>query len=77
MEAVVHEYGGSACHPGETNANFRKADVYERDLDAGYQEKGTCVSNPAHRRRCRVRPKRFIIVLASIVPCLGGSAIAA
>ncbi|GAA1334615.1 hypothetical protein GCM10009647_076330 [Streptomyces sanglieri] len=43
MERVVHEHGGTACHPGEPNANFRKEDVYERDLEAGYHPKGTCL----------------------------------
>ena len=40
MERVVHEYGSTACHPGEANANFRKEDVYARDLKAGYHAKG-------------------------------------
>lgn len=48
MESVIQERGGTACHPGEANANFRKADVYDRDLDAGYHEKGACVDTPAH-----------------------------
>ncbi|WP_306059970.1 hypothetical protein [Natronococcus wangiae] len=43
MERVVHEHGETACHPGEANANFRKDDVYERDLDAGYHPKGSCL----------------------------------
>lgn len=42
MEAVIQERGGTACHPGEANANFMKDDVYSRDLDAGYHEKGAC-----------------------------------
>jgi hypothetical protein len=46
MEAVVQEYGGTACHPGEANANFMKDDVYDRDLDAGYHEKGACTDDP-------------------------------
>lgn len=46
MERVVHQHDSTACHPGESNANFRKADVYERDLEAGYHEKGTCVDDP-------------------------------
>ena len=46
MERVVHRHDSTACHPGESNANFRKADVYERDLEAGYHEKGTCVDDP-------------------------------
>lgn len=38
MEEVVIQYGGTACHPGEANANFMKDDIYERDLDDGYHE---------------------------------------
>lgn len=43
MEKTVQERGGTACHPGESNANFRKDDVYSRDLDAGYHPKGDCL----------------------------------
>lgn len=43
MEAVVQEMGGEVCHPGEANANFRKEDVYERDLSSGYHPKGDCL----------------------------------
>jgi hypothetical protein len=43
MEKAVQERGGTACHPGESNANFRKDDVYSRDLDAGYHPKGDCL----------------------------------
>jgi len=43
MEKVVQERGGTACHPGEANANFRKDGVYSRDLDAGYHPKGDCI----------------------------------
>lgn len=46
MEAVVQTYGVTACHPGEPNANFRKEDVYSRDLENGYHEKGACVDTP-------------------------------
>jgi len=42
MEKVVQKRGGTACHPGEANANFRKDGVYNRDLNAGYHEKGAC-----------------------------------
>ncbi|NHN60126.1 MULTISPECIES: hypothetical protein [Halorussus] len=45
MERVVHARGGSACHPGEANANFRKDGVYERDLKVGYHEKGDCLED--------------------------------
>jgi hypothetical protein len=43
MERVVQERGWTVCHPGEANANFRKENVYERDLDAGYHQKGACL----------------------------------
>ncbi len=43
MERVVQERGGTVCHPGEANANYRKEKVYERDLDAGYHQKGACL----------------------------------
>ncbi|QLD90206.1 hypothetical protein HWV07_14655 [Natronomonas salina] len=42
MEQVVQRYGVTVCHPGESNADFRKQAVYERDLDDGYHEKGAC-----------------------------------
>ena len=45
MEKVVQERGGTACHPGEAYANFRKDGVYNRDLDAGYHEKGECLDD--------------------------------
>jgi hypothetical protein len=45
MEAVVQKRGHTVCHPGESDANFRKADVYERDLEAGYHPKGECLEN--------------------------------
>jgi hypothetical protein len=45
MEKVVQEHGGTACHPGEANANFMKDEVYERDLNAGYHPKGECVES--------------------------------
>lgn len=54
MERVIYEYGSSTCHSGEADANFRKTDVYEHDLNAGYHEKGTCVSNPAADDGCVV-----------------------
>jgi hypothetical protein len=47
-EAVVQAAGGSACHPGEANADYRRAEVYERDLDAGYHEKGSCTDAIDH-----------------------------
>ena len=45
MEKVVQEYGATACHPGESNANFRKDGVYNRDLNAGYHPKGDCLED--------------------------------
>jgi CRISPR/Cas system CSM-associated protein Csm3 (group 7 of RAMP superfamily) len=45
MEKVVQERGSTACHPGEPNANFRKEDVYARDLDTGYHPKGDCLED--------------------------------
>lgn len=45
MEAVVKDHGATACHPGEASANFKKTAVYDRDLDAGYHEKGACLDD--------------------------------
>jgi len=44
-EAVLQAAGASACHPGESNANFRLEDVYDRDLESGYHEKGSCTDD--------------------------------
>ena len=44
-ERVVQAAGATACHPGEADADFMLADVYDRDLDAGYHEKGACVED--------------------------------
>ncbi|OYR50443.1 hypothetical protein DJ73_15830 [Halorubrum sp. Ea1] len=46
-ERVIQVAGGTACHPGEANADYMLEDVYERDLDAGYHEKGSCVDADA------------------------------
>jgi len=54
MEKVVQEHGGTACHPGEANANFMKDGVYDRDLDNGYHEKGGCVDDPKEDAGCVV-----------------------
>jgi len=54
MEAVVADAGGPACHPGESNANFMKDDVYNRDLEQGYHEKGACVDDPKSDAGCVV-----------------------
>ena len=43
MEKILQEHGTTACHPGEPKANFRKEGVYNRDLEAGYHEKGACL----------------------------------
>ena len=45
MEKVSQERDGTAYHPGEANANFRKDGVYSRDLDAGYHPKGDCLDD--------------------------------
>lgn len=52
MEKVVHQHGGTACHPGEANANFRKEDIYDHDLNSGYHEKGACVDDPKDEDGC-------------------------
>lgn len=52
MEQVVKENGGTACHPGEANANFMKDDVYQRDIDDGYHEKGACTDDPHEDDGC-------------------------
>jgi len=41
-EEVLQAAGSTACHPGEANAGFARENVYERDLDSGYHEKGSC-----------------------------------
>lgn len=46
METVLINKGITVCHPGESSANFQRAEVYERDLDSGYHEKGDCENNP-------------------------------
>jgi len=52
MEAVVQDHGTTACHPGESDANFKKADVYDRDLADSYHEKGTCVDDTQSDTGC-------------------------
>ena len=54
MEAPLHQHGISACHPGEANANFKKTSVYDRDLDDGYHEKGSCVETGSDDTGCLV-----------------------
>ncbi|ELY54931.1 hypothetical protein C491_17579 [Natronococcus amylolyticus DSM 10524] len=80
MERVVQDRGGTACHPGEANANFRKDDVYERDLEDGYHPKGSCLEETddgcvvfdlfggfnAHPGKLMRRPIRFSPVRASV-----------
>ncbi|MFC6720301.1 hypothetical protein [Halobacteriaceae bacterium SHR40] len=46
-ERVVQAAGATACHPGEANADYMLQGVYDRDLDAGYHEKGTCIGENA------------------------------
>jgi hypothetical protein len=46
-ERVVQAAGATACHPGESNADYMLQDVYDRDLDAGYHEKSSCVDGDA------------------------------
>ncbi|WP_303646798.1 hypothetical protein [Haloarchaeobius salinus] len=42
-EQVLQIAGATACHPGEPNADYMRANVYERDLESGYHEKGACL----------------------------------
>lgn len=44
-EEVLQTAGASACHPGESGADFMREDVYQRDLDDGYHEKGSCTDD--------------------------------
>lgn len=46
-ECVVQTAGATVCHPGEPNADYMLQDVYERDLESGYHEKGSCVDDVA------------------------------
>lgn len=46
-ERVVQTAGATVCHPGNADADYMLADVYERDLDNGYHEKGSCVDDDA------------------------------
>lgn len=41
-ERVLQTYDTTACHPGNADADYMLADVYERDLEAGYHENGAC-----------------------------------
>jgi hypothetical protein len=52
FEQVLQEAGVTACHPGEANANYMRAETYERDLESGYHEKGTCTDD--HDEGCVV-----------------------
>ena len=52
MEQIVQKRGGTACHPGESNADFMKENVYDRDLDDGYHEKGACTDDPKKDNGC-------------------------
>jgi len=53
-ERVLQVAGVTACHPGEPNADFKRAGVYERDLDTGYHEKGACVEAGDDKTGCVV-----------------------
>jgi hypothetical protein len=44
-EELVQVAGATACHPGEANADYMRAETYQRDLDSGYHEKGTCTED--------------------------------
>jgi hypothetical protein len=46
-ERVYQTAGATACHPGNADADYMLNDVYGRDLDAGYHEKGSCVDGDA------------------------------
>lgn len=54
MEEAVQQHSGTACHPGEASANFMKNDIYERDLNDGYHEKGACIDDPKEDIGCVV-----------------------
>jgi len=47
-ERVLQELGTTACHPGEADGDYMLEDVYNRDLEAGYHEKGACVDADPH-----------------------------
>lgn len=49
-EQVIQTTGATACHPGEANADYMRADTYQRDLESGYHEKGACTD--AHDEGC-------------------------
>jgi hypothetical protein len=44
-EQVVQIAGSTACHPGEPDADYMRAETYERDLESGYHEKGACLDD--------------------------------
>jgi len=47
-ERVLQERSTTACHPGEADGDYMLDDVYERDLESGYHEKGACVGTDTH-----------------------------
>ena len=51
-ERVQQIAGVSACHPGESSADYMRADVYDRDLSQGYHEKGACVEAGSGESGC-------------------------
>jgi hypothetical protein len=46
-ELILQQAGATACHPGEPNADYARADVYDRDLESGYHPKGDCTDDHA------------------------------
>lgn len=54
MEAVVIDRGGTVCHPGEPSANYVRESEYERDLQDGYHEKGSCIDEDGSDDGCIV-----------------------
>jgi hypothetical protein len=53
-ERVLQTAGVTACHPGEPDADYVRADVYDRDLSQGYHEKGECVDAGRDEQGCVV-----------------------
>ncbi|MDS0474581.1 RAMP superfamily CRISPR-associated protein [Natrinema sp. 1APR25-10V2] len=49
-ERVLQTAGTTACHPGNADGDYMLNDVYERDLEQGYHEKGSCTD--AHDTGC-------------------------
>lgn len=45
MESVLIDKRTTVCHPTEPNANLKRDEELQRDLDNGYHEKGSCAEN--------------------------------